>query len=194
MYNNILRLKEIIKRDLPQEFKGFQSLIKTASYNLCLPELKIDLSLCQQNEYLKKGIGTTTVRIAETTRDMIDLMKYNSTTNEIRYDLVNSGEMNSTEFLLDELSKCYDVILIEFLSNYENFIQGYIWNARLLDLTLCISLAILGVIVLRYYSLHLTQLIWRTKTMLNMIPLIFIENNKELRYQITKGRVFNSIK
>ena len=47
-----------------------------------------------------------------------------------------------------------------------------------------------GVVVYWSYVANLRERIWKTKTMLNMVPLSILEGNGRLRSHILKGEIF----
>lgn len=148
--------------------------------------------LCSKNEYLRKGLKTISVKIAENSRDLVRSLE-GQKSQEVDWELLNSQKMQLTEYLSTYASLSYGYLLKEYMDAYILFLKNYALRATLSNFLFGLFVLVMGVVVYSSYVNQLGERIWKTKSMLNMIPLKVLESNEDLRKRILESGVFKAI-
>jgi hypothetical protein len=201
VYANLKNLSWNFKDPFPTEFddykKKYQSIMiddVCAGFFSTPAAGKYNFDTCKSDEFYTKGLNTMIVKINE---DCRYITQYLSTaSNKSTYSqkvLMTDGTMNSVELFT---LRCEGSL--EFL--IEEFLKAHAKMASVFTLITCMVItAYIGILFLCYwvfwlpYTQELKVKIWRTNSMLNMIPISIVTKNEKLCQKIISDNIFESV-
>ena len=161
------------------------------------------------NGLLQKGLRTSIVSLAENTRDIISQYFVANMSNSAIFIAINKDltQTTSTYILIFQNFCFFQIVQIMnfmvpaidslnqlFLNNFSSYLD-YQDNIEKIKFSIfIIMIVIVFLFIWTPYLKNLNTKIWRTKGMLNMIPMDIISKNENLKNAFISGDILQAVK
>lgn len=188
VYQNERDIFSSYKESFPSQFSGYKDTFKNYNYDdMCAHYVKKDTECPQVGQgILTKGLRTSVVSLVESNRDIVsDFQQLNKTTYD-QYLSGTYGIINSTKYRGVEEMLRYQVSAMGNLNGlFKNAMSSYMSDFQQIE-KIKFSVFIVGIFLIFLllwlpYLRSLNNKIWRTKGMLNMIPMDIITKHQNLK-------------
>ncbi|CAD8089671.1 unnamed protein product [Paramecium primaurelia] len=203
LYDNERNLFQSLTQSFPSQFDSYLSKFQAFTYNnLCTNDFSINNFVTDQtgcanvdSGLLTSGLKTAFVSVALSTNDMISYWK---NTERTRIDLIstinNQTYHNKLHRLLYYISPACDYLTDQFMSGITDFLS---YSDSIEQMKFSVYLVLMFAAFIFCWTPYLNNLskqIWRTKGMLNMIPMDIIQKYPNLKQQFIGGEILQAVK
>lgn len=201
VFQNDQELFNSLDGDFPSTFDSYKSAFE--AYNLqdlCQNYYKIvdpsDYSKCINisNGLLQKGLRIAITSILQNTDDVIKDFYITDRSNISQILEINSDKFVKAEQILDEISPAMYSLITTYLDAFQSYIDGAANFEKFKFAIFLVGLFLVFILIWVPYLRNLSNKIFRTKGMLNMIPMEIISKNENLKNLFISGDLLQAVK
>jgi PAS domain S-box-containing protein len=143
---------------------------------------------------ISKGLQTSVVYTIEEDRSALSYYGNSNKAASDQFAWINSYQYNISTQLLQFIEPPIAQLLDLYSQAFYSYITTGLNNFKIIFAVFIVFLALVYVFIWSPYLANLSNKIWRTKGMLNMIPMDIIAKNENLKQAFTTGDLLQAVK
>jgi PAS domain S-box-containing protein len=198
--NLIQSVSDSLKTSFPGAFDSYiASYNNYDSGNICSSYYTQNTSM---NNYCKsvagglltRGLSLSQTRVTQTSDDLIKSFNLTTKTDSAKSTIISGSDYRQMEDLVNLIAPVIEQLETELLANFDDYLSTIDSLAKVKFIVFIVAAFLIFFFIWIPYLKRLKEKIFRTKGMLNMIPMNIITKNESLKNEFIQGDILQAVK
>jgi len=193
-------VSDSLKSSFPGSFKNYIASYNTYdSGNICSAYYTQnatinDFCISVAGELLTRGLSLSQTRMSQISDDLIKSWTNSAKNDAAKSAILSGDDYTQMEDLMNLISPVIEALETEMLENFDDYLSRIDTLAKVKFIVFIVAAFLIFFFIWIPYLKRLKEKIFRTKGMLNMIPMNIITKNESLKTEFIQGDILQAVK